>query len=87
MTTTSTAIVVYDPQLAGPEHIALAGFLGGYEGSPVTPMRWIFVSSPPSAMSATWVSSRSVEATSRPTAGSWKLEVGQRPPSVADCAP
>ena len=32
MTTTSTAIVVYDPELAGPEHIALAGFLGGYRG-------------------------------------------------------
>jgi site-specific recombinase XerD len=32
MTTTSTAIVVYDPELAGPEHVALAGFLGGYRG-------------------------------------------------------
>ena len=32
MTTTSTSIVVYDPELAGPEHIALAGFLGGYRG-------------------------------------------------------
>jgi hypothetical protein len=30
MTTTSTSIVVYDPELAGPEHRALAGFLGGY---------------------------------------------------------
>ncbi len=32
MTTTSTSIVVYDPELAGPERIALAGFLGGYRG-------------------------------------------------------
>jgi integrase/recombinase XerD len=32
MTITSTAIVIYDPELAGPEHIALAGFLGGYRG-------------------------------------------------------
>jgi integrase/recombinase XerD len=32
MTTTSTTIVVYDPELAGPEHVALAGFLGGYRG-------------------------------------------------------
>jgi integrase/recombinase XerD len=31
-TTPSAAIVVYDPALAGPEHIALAGFLGGYRG-------------------------------------------------------
>jgi site-specific recombinase XerD len=32
MTITSMAIVIYDPELAGPEHIALAGFLGGYRG-------------------------------------------------------
>jgi hypothetical protein len=32
MTTTTTAVVVYGPQLADPEHIALAGFLGGYRG-------------------------------------------------------
>jgi hypothetical protein len=32
MTTTTTAVVVYGPQLADPEHIALAGFLGGYGG-------------------------------------------------------
>lgn len=32
MTTTSAAIVVYNPELAGPKHIALAGFLGGYRG-------------------------------------------------------
>jgi integrase/recombinase XerD len=28
----STAIVVYDPDLAGPRHVALAGFFGGYRG-------------------------------------------------------
>ena len=28
----SAAIGVYDPELAGPEHVALAGFLGGYRG-------------------------------------------------------
>jgi hypothetical protein len=31
-TNPSTAIVVYDPERADPEHIALAGFLGGYRG-------------------------------------------------------
>lgn len=31
-TTVSTAVVVYDPGLVDPEHIALAGFLGGYRG-------------------------------------------------------
>ncbi|MHB8247071.1 MAG: tyrosine-type recombinase/integrase [Acidimicrobiales bacterium] len=31
-TTASTAVVVYDPGLVDPEHIALAGFLGGYRG-------------------------------------------------------
>ncbi len=31
-TTTSTAVVVYDPGLLDPEHVALAGFLGGYWG-------------------------------------------------------
>src|ERR1035437_5490207 len=30
----SAAIVVYDPELAGPEHVTLAGFLGGYRGLP-----------------------------------------------------
>ena len=28
----STAVVVYDPDLVDPEHVALAGFLGGYRG-------------------------------------------------------
>jgi excisionase family DNA binding protein len=31
-TTTSTAVVVYDPGPVDPEHVALAGFLGGYRG-------------------------------------------------------
>jgi site-specific recombinase XerD len=31
-TTASTAVVVYDPDLLDPEHVALAGFLGGYRG-------------------------------------------------------
>ena len=31
-TTTSTAVVVYDPGLVDPEHVALEGFLGGYRG-------------------------------------------------------
>jgi len=31
-TNPSTAIVVYDPERANPEHVALAGFLGGYRG-------------------------------------------------------
>lgn len=31
-TTTSTAVVVYDPGQVDPEHVALAGFLGGYRG-------------------------------------------------------
>src|SRR6202041_2449747 len=31
-TPASTAVVVYDPALADPEHVALAGFLGGYRG-------------------------------------------------------
>ena len=31
-TITSTAVVVYDPGLVDPEHVALAGFLGGYRG-------------------------------------------------------
>jgi hypothetical protein len=31
-TTASTAVVVYDPGLLDPEHVALAGFLGGYRG-------------------------------------------------------
>jgi integrase/recombinase XerD len=31
-TTASTAVVVYDPGLVDPEHVALAGFLGGYRG-------------------------------------------------------
>jgi hypothetical protein len=31
-TNASTAIVVYDPGLVDPEHVALAGFLGGYRG-------------------------------------------------------
>ena len=87
MTTTTTAVVVYDPELAGPEQIALAVSSAATEGSPATPMRWIFASSLPSATSATWVSSRSGEATSRPTDGSWKLGVGQSPPSGAGCAP
>jgi integrase/recombinase XerD len=28
----STAVVVYDPGLVDPEHVARAGFLGGYRG-------------------------------------------------------
>ena len=32
MTTTSTAVVVYDPERADPEKFALSGFLGGYRG-------------------------------------------------------
>jgi integrase/recombinase XerD len=28
----STAVVVYEPDLVDPEHVALAGFLGGYRG-------------------------------------------------------
>ena len=31
-TTASTAVVVYDPGLVDPEHVALAGLLGGYRG-------------------------------------------------------
>jgi hypothetical protein len=31
-TNPSTAVVVYDPGLVDPEHVALAGFLGGYRG-------------------------------------------------------
>ena len=31
-TTTSTAVVVYSPGDVDPEHVALAGFLGGYRG-------------------------------------------------------
>ena len=31
-TATSTAVVVYDPGLVDPEHVALEGFLGGYRG-------------------------------------------------------
>jgi len=31
-TTASTAVVVYDPGLVDPEHVALAGFRGGYRG-------------------------------------------------------
>ena len=31
-TNPSTAIVVYDPDLVDSEHVALAGFLGGYRG-------------------------------------------------------
>jgi integrase/recombinase XerD len=31
-TIASTAVVVYDPGLLDPEHLALAGFLGGYRG-------------------------------------------------------
>ena len=31
-TTASTAVVVYDPGLVDPDHMALAGFLGGYRG-------------------------------------------------------
>lgn len=31
-TTASTAVVVYDPGSVDPEHVALAGFLGGYRG-------------------------------------------------------
>ena len=31
-TNPSTAVVVYDPALVDPEHVALAGFLGGYRG-------------------------------------------------------
>lgn len=31
-TIASTAVVVYDPGLVDPEHVALAGFLGGYRG-------------------------------------------------------
>jgi hypothetical protein len=30
--TASTAVVVYDPGLVDPEHVALARFLGGYRG-------------------------------------------------------
>jgi hypothetical protein len=32
MTSTSTAVVVYDPDRADPEKLALSGFLGGYRG-------------------------------------------------------
>jgi hypothetical protein len=39
MTTTSTSIVVYDPELAGPEHIALAGFPPEVPVSPTEPVR------------------------------------------------
>ena len=31
-TTASTAVIVYDPGLVDPEHLALTGFLGGYRG-------------------------------------------------------
>jgi hypothetical protein len=31
-TIASTSVVVYDPDLVDPEHVALAGFLGGYRG-------------------------------------------------------
>jgi hypothetical protein len=31
-TSASTAVVVYDAGLVDPEHVALAGFLGGYRG-------------------------------------------------------
>jgi len=31
-TSPSTAVVMYDPELTDPEHVALAGFLGGYRG-------------------------------------------------------
>lgn len=31
-TTASTAVVIYDPDLVDPEHVALGGFLGGYQG-------------------------------------------------------
>ncbi|MDQ6784118.1 MAG: site-specific integrase [Actinomycetota bacterium] len=31
-TIASTAVVVYDPGLVDPEHVALAGFLEGYRG-------------------------------------------------------
>ena len=31
-TNASTAILVYDPALVDPEHVALAGFLGGFRG-------------------------------------------------------
>jgi hypothetical protein len=31
-TNPSTALVVYDPDRVDPEHVALAGFLGGYRG-------------------------------------------------------
>lgn len=31
-TADSTAVVVYDPDVFNPEHLALAGFLGGYRG-------------------------------------------------------
>jgi hypothetical protein len=31
-TIASTAVVVYDPGPVDPEHVSLAGFLGGYRG-------------------------------------------------------
>jgi hypothetical protein len=87
MTTTSTAIVVYDPELAGPEHIALAGFLGGYRGLTRDAYALDLRQFVAFCDERHWACSRSGEATSRPTDGSWKLGVGQRPPSVGDCAP
>lgn len=32
MSSTSTAVVIYDPERADPEKLALSGFLGGYRG-------------------------------------------------------
>lgn len=51
-TTASTAVVVYDPGLVDPEHVALARFLGGYRGLTVTPTRWTSASSSCSATGA-----------------------------------
>jgi len=87
MTTTTTAVVVYDPELAGPEHIALAGFLGGYRGltrdAYALDLRQFVAFCDEHDLGLFEVRRSDIEAYGR----TWKLGVGQRPPSVADCAP
>ena len=86
MTTTSAAIVVYDPELAGPEHVALAGFLGGYRGltrdAYGLDLRQFIAFCDERNLGLFEVRRSDIEAYGR------ELEARgrQRPPSVGDCA-
>ena len=83
----STAVVVYDPGLVDPEHVALAGFLGGYRGLTRDAYALDLCQFVAFAIDATWACSRSAGVTSRPSDASSKLGVGPPPPSPDGCAP